>query len=394
MDILSIGTSFISIVSCTYTITLLTREWRRRVEFTKELSGVHQGDIEVLQLVIQECREIANSSTQISSSVEESFRNCAAKEKKLLDVLEPWRGTSSKLAETVRLSLLKKDLKRRYGMFRESVLLLRDLCSELRTQQQLVDMSAGMARLASDFVDEDNEIDENEHVQSAAIVKGSNKPHTRLIGALEQLGSSNYVIKATVVVENPCQERGQRFRYISTEAEHTPALVKLDTGSDVDVVSHEFLAEAGFPANAFMPIPEEAKDSFIGIEGTPYRPESTVELFWFREGEQRMRKSRFYAVSGAPVDMLLGSKRFAQEAVKRVALFTGPPKSKATLELEKKREAERLEEAKQAEEVRFQEELERRQARARRIFPTTSIAMPDVEQVSSTSASSQPRSGN
>ena len=185
-----------------------------------------------------------------------------------------------------------------------------------------------MARLASDFLDGGDEVDGQEHEHSETVPKHSSKSHTRLISALEQLGSSNYVIKATVVIENSRQERGQRFRYISTEAEHTPALVKLDTGSDVDVVSQEFLAEAGFAASAFKPIPEEAKDSFIGIEGKPYRPESTVELFWFREGEQRMRKSRFYVVSGAPVDMLLGSKQFAQEAAKRVALFTGPPKSK------------------------------------------------------------------
>ena len=185
-----------------------------------------------------------------------------------------------------------------------------------------------MARLASDFLDEENEIDSQEHVHSAATAKDSNKTHTRLISALEHLGSSNYVIKATVVVESSSQERGQRFQYIPTIAKHTPALVKLDTGSDVDVVSQEFLTEAGFTASAFLPIPEEAKDAFIGIEGTPYRPESTVELFWFREGEQRIRKTRFYVVSGAPVDMLLGSKRFAQEAAKRVALFTGPPKAK------------------------------------------------------------------
>ena len=192
----------------------------------------------------------------------------------------------------------------------------------------LKDLSAGMARLASDFFDGEDEIDGQEHVHSAVVAKDNNKPRTKFISTLEQLGSSNYVIKATVVVEHSSQERGQRFKYVSTEAEHTPALVKLDTGSDVDVVSQEFLAQAGFAANAFVPILEEAKDSFIGIEGTPYRPESTVELFWFREGEQRIRKTLFYVVSGAPVDMLLGSKRFAHEAAKRVALFAGPPKSK------------------------------------------------------------------
>lgn len=124
------ATSCISIVSCCYTIVLLTREWKRRVEFTKELSNVHQREIEVLQRVIQECWEIANSATHIPSSIKESFENCASRQKNLLNILEPEQGASSTFAETLRLSLLKKDLKRRYGMFRESVLLLRDLCSE------------------------------------------------------------------------------------------------------------------------------------------------------------------------------------------------------------------------------------------------------------------------
>jgi hypothetical protein len=126
-----LATSFISIVSCCYTIVLLTRELKRRVAFTKELSDVHQREIEVLQRVIQECWEIANSATHIPSSIKESFENCASREKNLLNILEPEQGASSMtFTETLRLSLLKKDLKRRYGMFRESVLLLRGLCSE------------------------------------------------------------------------------------------------------------------------------------------------------------------------------------------------------------------------------------------------------------------------
>ena len=258
-----------------------------------------------------------------------------------------------------------------------------------------------MARLASDFLEEEDEVDSQEHVHSTAMANSNKQTHTRLISAFKQLGNSNYVVRATVVVQQPSQERGQRFKYISTEAEHTPALVKLDTGSDVDVVSQEFLAQAGFTADAFIPIPEEAKDSFIGIGGTPYRPESTIELFWFREGEQRIRKTRFYVVLGAPVDMLLGSKQFAQEAAKRVALFARPPKSKgvcpsvihtfslltklllATLELEQQREAERLREATQAEETRFQEELRRRQI---------SHAVSDLEHGPTTSASPAPQS--
>ena len=160
-----------------------------------------------------------------------------------------------------------------------------------------------------------------------------------------------------------------------------------------------------------MSIPEEVKDTFIGIEGTPYRPEATIELLWFREGEQRIRKTRFYVVSGAPVDMLLGSKQFAREAAKRVALFAGPPKSKgmcsssshvlsqliicfsATLEIERQREAERLQEVAQAEELRFQEDLEKRRARSRIQNQQVSNGVPDLEHGSNPSMNPAPQSG-
>jgi hypothetical protein len=114
---------------------------------------------------------------------------------------------------------------------------------------------------------------------------------------------------------------------------HSPALVKLDTGSDVDVVSLEFLTQANFATSALVPIPDEAKDTLVGVEGTLYQPNHSIELYWFRQGEQQIRRTKFYVVSGAPVDILLGSKRFAQEAAKRVALFTNNPKPKGAFSL-------------------------------------------------------------
>jgi hypothetical protein len=75
-------------------------------------------------------KSLAHPLYAIPSSIRESFENCASREKNLLKILEPEQGASSTFTGTLRLSLLKKDLKRCYGMFRESVLLLRDLCSE------------------------------------------------------------------------------------------------------------------------------------------------------------------------------------------------------------------------------------------------------------------------
>ena len=187
---------------------------------------------------------------------------------------------------------------------------------------------AGMARLASDLLYEDSQIDDTDGPHPTTTTTSIAKSRPRLINALEQLGRSNYVIRATVIVEQSSQCGGQRFKYLSTDAIHTPALVKLDTGSDVDVVSQEFLTQAGFPESAIVPILEDAKHILISIDGTSYQLASTISLFWFREDEQQIRKNLFYVVEGAPVDLLLGSKRFAPEVAKRVALWAAPPKSK------------------------------------------------------------------
>jgi hypothetical protein len=126
----SFAASILSVVSCACTAIILTREWNRRIEFAMELSDVHQHEIEVLQTVIQECREIAISATQVPSSINEAFGTCASREKNLLQILMHMNGASSTVTKTLRLSVQKKDLQRHYSMFRESVLLLRDLCSE------------------------------------------------------------------------------------------------------------------------------------------------------------------------------------------------------------------------------------------------------------------------
>ena len=130
LTVLGLATSLFSIVSCSYTVVLLTREWKRRVAFTKELSGIHQREIDVLRGVVRECKEIAKSATNLPNSIIESFNNCASREKSLSNILALEQGAPSTFTSTLRLSLRKKDLKRRYGMFRESVLLLRDLCLE------------------------------------------------------------------------------------------------------------------------------------------------------------------------------------------------------------------------------------------------------------------------
>jgi len=216
-------------------------------------------------------------------------------------------------------------------------------------------ISAGIARLVSDVLEiDDSSIDGdhlNEDVSQQPLHRQSDggpgattaggfvnegTPRTRkgklgrhaVLNTLSQLGQSNYVVKATVAIETRQSAGGSRFIFVPAESEHIPALVKLDTGSDVDIVSQEFLEEAGFRESLLQPIPPEEGECFLTISGKKYKPESKVRLFWYMDGEQRMRQNIFYVVAGAPVDLLLGSKEFASEAAKRVALFGREPKSK------------------------------------------------------------------
>ena len=138
MNALNITVSLVSVVSCTYTITLLSREWARRFEYAKEMSGVHQQEIEILERVVHECAEIADCATDTPRSIQDAFLTCKSRRDDLKTMLNAALATDVKVkrssfwtfTQTFRLSLGKKDLKRRYAMFRQSVLLLRDLCSE------------------------------------------------------------------------------------------------------------------------------------------------------------------------------------------------------------------------------------------------------------------------
>jgi len=152
-------------------------------------------------------------------------------------------------------------------------------------------------------------------------------PRRLVLNTLLQMGHSNYIVQATVAIENPQSISGNEFKFVSAESANVPALVKLDTGSDIDIVSQEFLEQAGFNKSLLQPIPAEEAEAFVTIAGKEYKPEAKVRLSWYMEGEQRFRRNTFYVVNGAPVDLLLSSKQFARLAAKRVAIFSRAPKS-------------------------------------------------------------------
>ncbi|KAK0649121.1 hypothetical protein B0T16DRAFT_491809 [Cercophora newfieldiana] len=208
--LLGFTTSLLAIISCIFTLITLSREWRRRADFARDVIDVHQREIEVLKRVMGECRAIIDGCSGGSSpgpggvvrntagegregegggvclavvnaegrreeavpdSVMQALRMCEQREADLMRVMAMpgladmgleghdvgGRGPWSWWAVNLRLPLLEKDLKRRYEMFKEDVLLLRALCSELRSQRQLLEVTAGIAKLVADYVELEND---------------------------------------------------------------------------------------------------------------------------------------------------------------------------------------------------------------------------------------------
>jgi hypothetical protein len=111
-----------------------------------------------------------------------------------------------------------------------------------------------------------------------------------------------------------------------------PARLKLDTGADIDHVSREFLnGPLSMNDDSLIAIPEEEQCEVIGFEGTTYTPKHRVKLRWSREIENGMKEMEFLVVEGCPCDIVLGSRRFLEEATrrtKRVQVVARPDKPK------------------------------------------------------------------
>jgi len=142
-------------------------------------------------------------------------------------------------------------------------------------------------------------------------------------------------MNVTVAVERKANQGGHRFKYIPTEAQHAAGRLKLDSGSDFDLVSREFLALAGGLDGSLVEIPPHERPEIEGFQGAKYQPSFRTRLHWFREGDHRMQRTNFYVVDNAPFDLLLGSNRFVPEITEmaRGMLAIRPSRNKGILKL-------------------------------------------------------------
>ena len=124
---------------------------------------------------------------------------------------------------------------------------------------------------------------------------------------------------ATVLLEDPTKDGGQRFKPVPAEIRrYYPARVKVDTGSGADFVSLEYLINAGFNITNLQPIPVAKQVEVEGLNKVVYKPEYRVNLKWYRQGEVQLNDVSFLVVDCGPFYMLLSSRRFAEQAERKL----------------------------------------------------------------------------
>lgn len=134
LAVIGFSTSILAIVSCIFTLITLSREWRRRADFARDVINVHRREIGVLGHILNDCRRTIMASVNVPDSIYEALQMCEQRQVDLQKLMSlPVLSAGSKtswLSINLRLPLLQKDLKRRYEMFKDDIVLLRTLCSE------------------------------------------------------------------------------------------------------------------------------------------------------------------------------------------------------------------------------------------------------------------------
>ncbi|KAK3989008.1 hypothetical protein QBC44DRAFT_370376 [Cladorrhinum sp. PSN332] len=331
-----------------------------------------RSEFTILSKVVDECHSIVSGPVRVTDHVTEVLIDASDKRDSLSARFSNLTRHNA-VVRRVRILLYQMELDKDLATFRDSVILLRDLCSEIRLRQQLIEMSAAMARLTELAMPEVGDDDaESKYAASVAESEDGAEPGVLLPRStkwglvqhhknsaqqawqkyLHQLEAQQFNINVTVAVP---QAGG--IRYHGTKAQ-------LDTASDVDFVSLEYLKKAAkYPDGSLVPILAEDQQTVMGIGNNTYTPQFKIKLSWCPEGRQKYRDTWFMVVEKAEFDMLLGSSRFAEAAAELVnvawPLFRRH-KNKATMQKELAQEKQRLEEARTKERAEFEAERARR----------------------------------
>ncbi|KAK4178045.1 hypothetical protein QBC36DRAFT_309528 [Triangularia setosa] len=153
------------------------------------------------------------------------------------------------------------------------------------------------------------------------------------------------------------KDPGQAFKYY-------PARVKLDSASDVDLVSVSYLRQARVLEHiTLVEIPEDTQLVIRGVGNGSLTPSHRVLLKWCGHGEGKIHEGWFEVVDFREIDILLSTASFEKIVVARVACawpIIGRRMPKAIPDREFTKEEKNLARARENEIAEFEKKLAKR----------------------------------
>ncbi|EMT72142.1 hypothetical protein FOC4_g10003998 [Fusarium odoratissimum] len=319
--------------------------------FVKSGETVRRLNLEVviLQHILQECGETLSNVEPLPHSIRTCAEICIERQRELLYILDrlihPRRHEWFRYA---RITLKEPELMVTYNSFRDSVLLLRDLSSTLRMDQQFLHMSLAMAQIISE--NDDNSFTGYRDGSYAPIagpmtkalelpddtrpVKQHVDRRVAFVSEVQELIANDFTRSLVLVVPNGAES----FRFVTVRN-------KIDTGSDENFVNAELLQRHEIDPTTITTIPEETREerTLHMLNDFKFTPTQEIRLSWHKPNDMKQRESDFVIVKDAPFDVLIGSKQWQSEVKKSAFFLIGRHKSKAEKK-EQKENAEKEEE--------------------------------------------------
>ncbi|KAG8161943.1 hypothetical protein KVR01_007708 [Diaporthe batatas] len=331
MEVASISLVVGSLLTNSATALLVIQNFARSTQTVERL----QREFCVLQHVLEDCFEMIKGDATASESIESCLEMCLHKYRDLLEILDSLLS-KPKFWRLFLYTIKEHELFTSYNGFRDSVLLLRDLSSDLKMNRQFVQISIAMATIMAEGEDDDAEDDDEEptdesdtaghpHNQPEGTQKGATKSPAKrrryrkrgsqFFSELADLMSSDFTRSIFLMIELEGRDDHTRFKTV-------PVRNKVDTGSDGNFVSRSLLDKHGMDPAKIKDIPHKMEErEFEMLNNFKFTPEKEVTISWHKQNDKKQRETTFIVLDCDLFDVLTSSSQWVDEARESV-LFT------------------------------------------------------------------------
>ncbi|KAI3390438.1 hypothetical protein diail_9644, partial [Diaporthe ilicicola] len=323
MDPISIVAVVSILFSNSASALLVVQNFARSAETVERL----QREFVVLHHVLKDCHEMITENTTTPKSIEVCLEMCLQKYRDLLNILEDLLA-KPKYWRRLLYTFKEHELLTTYNGFRDSVLLLRDLSSDMKMNRQFVQISVAMAKIMAEDEDEEDYESDNEtgdrtarssedrtertqnQVSRISAPTQPKRPKRRRRGPqfladFANLMSSDFTRSLILVIEVEGAVDHMRLKMV-------PVRNKIDTGSDENFVSKALITKHRMDPNIIQELPanKQQERTLEMLDNLTFTPKQEVTISWHKPQDKKQRETTFIIVDSGLFDVLIGSKHW------------------------------------------------------------------------------------